>query len=611
MARRPRVTSGATGRAAAGGPPPAVSHVPSGPTPVLVRALRAGLLALVAARVALVFVPGRPLWGYDLLRDLAAPAAWLPLILTLLAFVPAIGRGVERAWARTPNALGVFALVGAVGLAGFLWAHPDRALYNGDTSLRHGMFATSDHPEQFAEQALRGDLVLHHDLPAALGGHTLQGAETVNRAMGVVAALLSLLAAWALARALEARGLAGATVIAVGLATGALALFNGYGKATVELAVLTLVIAAGLVHVARARDGAAKGLVGIGLAVAAALLLHRSAVALLPAWLAGVGLALTAGLPRRTADRFAFAVGVVAPLGALAVVLPRLMHVVGAFDTSRHLHGGLGAALAFACTPGQLADAGNALGILLPIVPLLPVLLALGPRPSRRESLAWAALVLPLVALLLLASPQHGLPRDWDVFVCVGVALAALTATRLAAWFEAEPRTRTLALAVGLVALVPALQWVALQADAARAWTRAEAVLLGPPPRSATERAYGFDTIGMLCLGRGQTELARRMFERSAEAAPNPSTFVRMGMAETMLGRPADAMTHYRHAASLDPDLVTAWRGVAAAASATGDRTAMEDAVRNMTRLEPGNPLLVDARAWLAADDSLRRVARH
>ena len=38
---------------------------------------------------------------------------------------------------------------------------------------------------------------------------------------------------------------------------------------------------------------------------------------------------------------------------------------------------------------------------------------------------------------------------------------------------------------------------------------------------------------------------------------------------------------------------------------------AMEDAVRNMTRLEPGNPLLVDARAWLAADDSLRRVTRH
>ena len=151
---------------------------------------------------------------------------------------------------------------------------------------------------------------------------------------------------------------------------------------------------------------------------------------------------------------------------------------------------------------------------------------------------------------------------------------------------------------------------LAVGTDPEAAW-RAEAVLLGPPPRSATERAYSFDTIGMLCLGRGQTELARRMFERSAEAAPNPSTFVRMGMAETMLGRPADAMAHYRHAASLDPDLATAWRGVAAAASATGDRTAMEDAVRNMTRLEPGNPLLVDARAWLAADDSLRRVTRH
>ena len=168
MVRRPRVTSGATGRAAAGGPPPAVSHVPSGPTPVLVRALRAGLLALVAARVALVFVPGRPLWGYDLLRDLAAPSAWLPLLLTLLAFVPAVGRGVERAWARIPNALGVFALVGAVALAGFLWAHPDRALYNGDTSLRHGMFATSEHPEQFAERALGLDEAARRRLKADL-----------------------------------------------------------------------------------------------------------------------------------------------------------------------------------------------------------------------------------------------------------------------------------------------------------------------------------------------------------------------------------------------------------------------------------------------------------
>ncbi|MFM8558020.1 MAG: HU family DNA-binding protein, partial [bacterium] len=67
-------------------------------------------------------------------------------------------------------------------------------------------------------------------------------------------------------------------------------------------------------------------------------------------------------------------------------------------------------------------------------------------------------------------------------------------------------------------------QWTALQGDAERAWARTESVLLGPPARPATERARGFDTIGMLCMGRGLHERARRMFERAAEAAPNAST---------------------------------------------------------------------------------------
>ncbi|MFM7231255.1 MAG: hypothetical protein ACKO3S_04660 [bacterium] len=156
---------------------------------------------------------------------------------------------------------------------------------------------------------------------------------------------------------------------------------------------------------------------------------------------------------------------------------------------------------------------------------------------------------------------------------------------------------------------MPALQWTALQADAERAWARTESVLLGPPARPATERARGFDTIGMLCMGRGLHERARRMFERAAEAAPNPSTFVRIGMTETLLGRPAEAMAHYRHAATLDPRLPTAWRGLAAAASATGDRATMAEAVTRLAELAPDDPTLADARAWLAAD-SLRRTTR-
>jgi len=155
---------------------------------------------------------------------------------------------------------------------------------------------------------------------------------------------------------------------------------------------------------------------------------------------------------------------------------------------------------------------------------------------------------------------------------------------------------------LALVAAVPALQWAALQSDPERMWSRAEAILVGPPVRPASERADGLGTIGMMRLGRGDPARALRLFQRSAEAAPNPRMFVQWGMAETLLGHPAAAMTQYRHAAALNPDLGAAWRGVAAAASALGDRDRMEEAVRQLERLEPGGQTLHDARAWLEAN---------
>src|SRR5262249_59216210 len=113
------------------------------------------------------------------------------------------------------------------------------------------------------------------------------------------------------------------------------------------------------------------------------------------------------------------------------------------------------------------------------------------------------------------------------------------------------------------------------------------------------EGGGGFSTMGMMRLGHGQYEAAIRLFERSAEAAPNPRTWVEMGMAQTMLGHPDSAMTQYRHALSLNPDLVPGWRGVAASASALGDRAAMEEAVRALERLDPEDDVLRDARVWL------------
>ena len=349
-----------------------------------------------------------------------------------------------------------------------------------------------------------------------------------------------------------------------------------------------------------ARDG--RGVGTVGLAVGLALLLHRSALALLPAWAVCVWLALRVGAWRGERTR-SFA-GLAAPPLALALVGPRLVQVLGSFDVHKHLQpGGVGATLAFAFSPAHLLDVIHTVCLLVPIAPLVPLLAWLAPRAPRRETAAWLALTLPPLAMLLLVNPQHGLPRDWDVFAFAGSALAAAMAWRMAGVLGALPRAaHGLALTLACIAVVPALQWAALQSDSERTWSRAEAILVGPPARPASERADGLGTIGMMRFGRGQFEPAARLFERSAAAAPNPRTFVEWGMAETMLGHHPEAMAHYTHAASLNPDLPTAWRGVAAAASALGDRASMETAARNLERLEPDSQSAHDARAWLEAN---------
>jgi tetratricopeptide (TPR) repeat protein len=203
---------------------------------------------------------------------------------------------------------------------------------------------------------------------------------------------------------------------------------------------------------------------------------------------------------------------------------------------------------------------------------------------------------------MFLVMPQQGLPRDWDVFAFAGVALAAVVAWRIAAVLSESPQARWLALPLAAMAVCPALQFAALQADSARTWARAESILIGPPARDASERARGLSTMGLMHYGRGEYEKALALFERSAEAAPNPRTFADMGMALTMMQRWPEAMARYRHAVTLDPNLVNGWRGVAAAASALGDRDGMVDAVRALERLAPDNNALPDMRAWLVAN---------
>jgi len=562
--------------------------------PAAARALVAGVAALLALRLAAALLPGRALWGLDLARDLPAGQAALALAATIAACVPAVGRRLARLVPESRGPLAALTLASAGALAAFVLAHPDRARFTGDASLRHGEFARLERPETLAPQAARGDLLLHHALPRVVAARTRWSPDDVGRAQGAVLAGLTALAGWRLAVAAGASGLPGLAVLAAAACTGALALQNGYAKATVEVCALTTLLAVGVVRLAA--DG--RGLGSVGVALALALLLHRSALALVPVWLAGVVVAARAGRflgPHATRGTL---VGALAPVAALAAAGPELVRAIAGYDRARHLPAGAGALLArFA--PERLAEAANVLALLVPLLPLAPLLVALRPRPARRALVLAATLVLPPLSLLVLVPPRQGLHRDWDVFAFAGSALAAVLAWRLGTLFAAEPRTRAVAGAVLLAAALPALQWAWLQSDAERAWARTADILGRAPFLEREERAQGFATLGLMRYARGEHAEARGHFERSLAISPHPRMLVQWGILAGLAGEPAEAMGYYRRALAIRPDLASAWQGVAEVGITLSDAAGVREAVERLESLEPGNPALPRAREWL------------
>ncbi len=553
-------------------------------------ALVLGLLTVLAIRVLAVFVPGRPLWGFDLWRDVPE-AEWIAsVVVVLVAMVPAVGRRLTRLLPDSAGMLFASALVVATALAMFTLAHPDRALYTGDASLRHGEFATLEHPETVAPQATRGDLYLHHALPRAVAASTPMTPEDVGRAQGALLAFLTALAGWRLAVAAGTRGLVALAVATIAASTGALALDNGYAKASVEVCALATLLAAGVVRLEN--DGRGLGTVGVSLGLA--LLLHRSALALVPVWLVGAVLVFRT---RRRPDGSTW-LGLLAPLAALSIAGPDLWRVVSGYDRAQHLPTSSGALLA-RFQAARLADRANVLGLLVPLAPVLPLLLSLRPRLGARQWALAAALVIPPLALLVLVPPQQGLFRDWDVFAFAGSVVAALLAWRFAAVLSATSRARSLAAAFGLASLLPALQWAAIQSDPPRLWARAESILVGPPFRETEERAQGLATLGLLRYARGQFADARRLFQRSLDLSPHPRMLVQWGILAGLSGHPDEAMGYYRRATQIRPDLASAWQGVAEVGITLGDAASVREAVTRLVELEPTNPALPAAKQWL------------
>src|SRR5207247_9952690 len=86
-------------------------------------------------------------------------------------------------------------------------------------------------------QALPLDLLLHHDLPAAIHA---PDPTLVERVLGAAEAALAAMLSLAFTRALRLRGAGPSAAAAVAVLGGYLGLFTRYGKAAREIAVLPL-----------------------------------------------------------------------------------------------------------------------------------------------------------------------------------------------------------------------------------------------------------------------------------------------------------------------------------------------------------------------------------
>jgi tetratricopeptide (TPR) repeat protein len=581
--------------------------------------LWAAACVLVVLRAVLTFVPTMHVWSLNQQRFLAPLTAWLPWALAAAALVPPLAKRIAPwlarlgDWIADARARATLACMAAA--AGLVWLLPDRVRFVGDFLLRQGTVEEAEKPSIIFPQALPLDVLLHYRLPLAITGWGLADANGGARLVGSLEAALLAWLALACARVLGRRGASGAATAAIVFFGGALGMFTGYSKAFSELMLLTAVVAVSGLAVLRdpARATAVRGLLPLGLAVATGAVLHRSALSLVPAmglvWWRWLRMHAREDAWKRPAVVAAFA----APLVTLAIMTPRIVADVLRWDAVHfnpaEVQAG-GGPLRAAFANGRPLDLLNLLLMLSPLAIAVPAVAWLLGRahPRRGEFLFLAVLALPMVLAAPLIHPSQGLFRDWDDFAATGVAISLVVAWLAGEALRAAPRHAWVGVALALGVAAPAVQGLALQADAERAFARVGAFLSEPPRRTPAERAKTWDYVGIVEYRREHWSDASAAFARSAETGPSYRVMLQWAMATTNGGDLRGAADIYRRMLARYPDAPYAWLGLGAVTSRLADAAPPGEvraahvaesrrAARELLKLEPGNR---EARALLA-----------
>ena len=433
--------------------------------------------------------------------------------------------------------------------------------------------------------------MIHHQVPRWLFVGAGVDPNFTARVIGLIDAGILAWIATMLPRLLGLAGGAALATTAITFFGGYLVLFTGYGKAVVELGLLTVAI--GVAGLRISRTG--HGIFALGLALALALQMHRSGVALLPAAVFCWVVWFRDPRSRELLKRPATWIGLALPVAALALVVPKVVRTLIEVDLPVHLApaqvrtGGLWHA---AVGGLRLMDFGNILILFSPLVALIPagaVVLARDARRARELALL-LLLVLPGLIVMPFLHPVQGMFRDWDNFVATGMAMSLLAAWTVGELLRDAPRWAWVGLAAALGAAVPATQWLLHHADPDRGVARMRAFVDEPPTRTESERALALDFLGISLLRQNRNVQAADTFREAVAVAPNPRFYLQWAMAETEAGNLAGAMKAYTILVEKLPDYPPAWRGYTAMASRMQKWPEAKLGATRLLQLVPGDP---------------------
>ena len=511
---------------------------------------------------------------------------WVLWLLFVVALIPGVARRVQSFFASGPGASldARLPIVLACSLAAALLLLPDRTNFVGDFLLRQGSSEMLVEPGRLAPQMLPLDHALHYELPTWLHARFSIPPNASGRLLGALSGVLLAFAASSLARQLAPRAATWRWAFAILLTWGGWAmLLTGYMKAFVEMVWIVPLAATLALRVPKSP----RAFLWLSAVVTLGLLLHRSAIGLVPVW---AYLAWQLWTKRGSASGAAL-------VGAAPVLLTvawLTVRVAGAFGRVDSGHFSWAAIL----DPLRFLDVANGLWALCPLLLcLVPALLdSSWWRSGSGRTLA--LLALPYIGLALVLAPTQGLYRDVDVLAMSGVSLALVLAGALAAWASEKRLAAWLAVPIAVGAVTLTIPKLFVQSQLEVNLARIEAWVEGPPARSDRDRALTLEFLGARLLHAQRYPEGTVYLGRAAQLAPSPRMLLEWAVAaESIQDWDAvhEALTAILERAD-EPTYgqlrLVATLGLAKVAGAKGERARLDELAAEAHRLSPESSLV-------------------